>query len=92
MGIIADVVLFGFAKAFDVVSHHLLLDKLRLLGICNPLIDWIADFLIGRVMRVLVSGIHSNFMDVRSSVPQGRRSFFFLLIIYLLMLFLKKSG
>ena len=32
---IADEVLFDFAKAFDVVSHHLLLDKLRLLGICG---------------------------------------------------------
>ena len=60
------VVLFNFAKDFDIVSHHLLLDKLRLLCICSPLIDWIADFLIGRVMRVSVSGIRSSFMDVRN--------------------------
>ena len=39
VGFIFDVVLFEFAKAFDVVSHHLLLDKLRLLGICSQLID-----------------------------------------------------
>ena len=32
------VVLFNFAKDFD-VSHHLLLDKLKSLGICSPLID-----------------------------------------------------
>ena len=30
--LIVDVVLFYFAKAFDVVSHYLLLDKLRLLS------------------------------------------------------------
>ena len=53
VGSIVDVVLllFDFAKAFDVVSHHLL-DKLRLLGVCNPLTDWISDFVISRFMRV----------------------------------------
>ena len=53
---------------FDVVSHHLFLDKLRLLGICSPLIEWIADFLIGRVRRV--SDIRS-FKDVRTRLQQG---------------------
>ena len=62
---IVEIVLFDFAKAFDVISYHLLLGKSRLFGIWNPLIDWIEDFLIGRVMRV--SGI-SDFMDVRSGV------------------------
>ena len=44
------------------------LDKLGLSGICSPLIDWVADLLIGLFMRF--SGIRSNFMDVRSRVPQ----------------------
>ena len=71
VGFIVDVVLFDFSRAFDVVSHHLLLDKLKLFGICSPLIDRIVDFLIGRVMRVSISGIRSNLMDVRNDVPQG---------------------
>ena len=41
--------LFGYAKAFDVVLHYLLLDKLRLLAICIPLTNWIADLPIGCV-------------------------------------------
>ena len=57
VGLIVDVVLFHFAIAFNVVSHHWLLNKLRLFGICSPFIDWIADFLIGRVMRVSVPAI-----------------------------------
>ena len=57
MGFNVDIVLFGFAKAFDAVSDHLLLDKLRLLGICSARIDWIANFIIVRVIKVLVSGI-----------------------------------
>ena len=64
---IVDVVLFYFAKVSYVVSYYLLLDKLRrLLGICSPLIDWTANFLIGILigMRALVSGI-------RNGVPQG---------------------
>ena len=51
MGFIIDVVLFDFAKAVDVASYPLLLYQLRLLGSCNSLIDWIANFLIGCVMR-----------------------------------------
>ena len=69
VGFIVDVVLFAFVKSFDVVSHHLLLYKLRLLNNCSPLIDWIANFLNSRAMKV--SGIHSSFMDVRSGVLQG---------------------
>ena len=71
VGFSVAAVLFDFAKVFDVVSHHLLLGKLRLLGFCNPLIDRIADFLIVCVMRVSVSSICSSLMDVRSGVPQG---------------------
>ena len=68
---IVDEFLFDFANTYDVVSHHLLFDKLRLLGICSPLIDWIADFLVGRVVRASVSDIRSSFLNVRSGVPQG---------------------
>ena len=76
---------------------HILLcdrtDKLRSLGICSPPIDWITDFLFGRVMTV--SNIRSSFMDVRSGVQRGacffRCYFFFLLTIYLPLLFLNVS-
>ena len=69
MGFIVDVVLFDFANALDVVSHHFLKYKLRLLGIYSPLIDWIANFLVCRVMRVSV--IRSSLMVVGSGDPQG---------------------
>ena len=65
-----DVDLFAFSKVIDVISHHMLSAKLRLLGICSPLTDWIADFLTCRVMRVSVSGICISLMDVRSNVSQ----------------------
>lgn len=70
-GYIVDVVLFDFSKAFDIVSHPILIDKLKLLGIKGPLLSWIADFLQGRTMHVTISGCTSAPKEVLSGVPQG---------------------
>lgn len=66
-----DLILFDFAKAFDVVSHPILLSKLSCLGIDTRLIYWIEDFLSGRTMSVSVKGAYSSPRPVRSGVPQG---------------------
>ena len=70
-GFSADVVLFDFSKAFDVVSHGVLMDKLSLLGVSGRLLKWIGGFLIGRRMCVSVSGARSSARPVMSGVPQG---------------------
>ena len=44
-GYVVDVVLFDFSKAFDVVSHRVLMNKLNLLGVSGRLLEWIGDFL-----------------------------------------------
>ena len=49
-----DVVFFDYRKAFDVVHHQLLLTKLELIGVCQPLLGWIGDFLANRSMNVVV--------------------------------------
>ena len=67
----ADVVLFDFSKAFDKVSHSVLLRKLRLLGVTGSLLDWIGSFLVGRSMSVSVLGMFSTSRPVLSGVPQG---------------------
>ena len=66
-----DVLYFDFRKAFDVVNHKLLLTKLSLIGIGNPLLGWIRDFLTGREMNVVVHGSSSYTVPVTSGVPQG---------------------
>ena len=66
-----DLILFDFSKAFDVVSHHILLVKLNQLGIDRNLIAWIEAFLVGRSMTVAVGDSHSDLRPVRSGVPQG---------------------
>ena len=65
------MVLFDFSKAFDVVCHTVLIDKLRLLGVGGSLLCWISDFLFGRTMNVSVSGVCSSPRSVLSEVPQG---------------------
>ena len=70
-GSVVDLVLFDFSKAFDVVSHPVLLTKLHLLGIDLQLISWIEHFLINCSMSVSVKGTLSTPRAVGSGVPQG---------------------
>ena len=66
-----DLVLFDYSKAFDVVCHKILIDKLQLLGIDGQLLSWISSFLTDRVMQVCVQGHYSSTKNVNSGVPQG---------------------
>ena len=52
LGSDVDVLYFDYHKAFDVVNQALLVTKLSLIGIGNPLLGWIKDFLTGREMKV----------------------------------------
>ena len=66
-----DVILLDFSKAFDKVSHRLLLPKLQYYGITGQLLGWISSFLSGHTQRVVCSGQSSESVDVASGVPQG---------------------
>ena len=70
-GLVVDVAMLDFSKAFDVVSHHILLLKLRALGVSGELLQWIGAFLESRTMCVGVNRINSQPRDVLSGVPQG---------------------
>ena len=66
-----DCIFLDFSKAFDKVSHHLLLLKLRYYGINGPLIKWITSFLTNRTQQVICDGSISKLANVTSGVPQG---------------------
>ena len=70
-GVAIDVVLFDFAKAFDVVVHELMIAKLKNLGIQGNFLKWLTCFLTNRSMRVCVKGHISKSKPVLSGVPQG---------------------
>ena len=66
-----DVILLDFSKAFDKVSHQLLLSKLQYYGIAGQLLGWISSFLSGHTQRVVCGGQSSDPVNVASGVPQG---------------------
>ncbi|KAK2184427.1 hypothetical protein NP493_266g01005 [Ridgeia piscesae] len=48
------VVMLDFSKAFDVINHHLLLDKLQSYGLPAHILRWMATFLLDRAQRVKI--------------------------------------
>ena len=63
---------FDFSKAFDCVSHDLILSKLKQkYGINGRLLKFILNYLKNRKQRVVIDGVCSELGDVLSGVPQG---------------------
>lgn len=67
----ADIVYLDFRKAFDVVDHHILLRKMKSLGINGKIGKWVHQFLTNRSQYVTVTGAKSKTEPVISGVPQG---------------------
>ena len=67
-----DVIYFDFSKAFDTVSHDIILNKLKTqYNIDGALLKFFANYLQGRRQRVVLENTESECVDVLSGVPQG---------------------
>ena len=63
-------IFFDFAKAFDLVDHETLLEKLTK-RLPKWLISWIAEYLSDRRQRVVVNGYETNWKEVVAGVIQS---------------------
>ena len=86
-----DVIYFDFAKAFDTVSHDLILKKLKTqYNIDGTLLKFFTEYLRSRKQRVILDNVISESVDVLSGVPQGSilgpLLFVLLLMIYMQIL------
>ena len=65
---------FDLRKAFDLVDHYLLFQKLKTYDLPQWTIDWIKDFLTCRKQRVkLNQDCYSEWEPVTAGVPQGTK-------------------
>ncbi|KAJ7403522.1 hypothetical protein WISP_150474 [Willisornis vidua] len=66
-----DVVYLDLSKAFDTVSHSIVLEKLAACGLDRDSLCWVKSWLDGWAQRVLVNRAVSSWQQVTSGVPQG---------------------
>ena len=66
-----DVIYTDFAKAFDSVPHQRLLKKLKNNGIIGKTLGWIQAFLSDREQCVKIEQEYSDWIRVKSGIPQG---------------------
>lgn len=59
------------SKAFDSVSHKIILSKLYSLGFRGPFFALLENFLLDRTQLVSIYKIHSAKMSLRVGVPPG---------------------
>ena len=63
---------FDFSKAFDSVSHRILVSKLRDVDINPYILNWLISFISNRKQRVVVVNIITENIDITRGYPRGR--------------------
>jgi len=66
-----DAIIVDFSKAFYLVPHGRLLNKIANSGVDSKVVVWIREFLLGRTQRIRVGGQLSAEVRVTSGVLQG---------------------
>ena len=70
-GSIVGAVFIDLSKAFDTISHHILLTKLQAYGVLGKELMWITDYLFCRQQYVQLGVDKSSNQPLLCGVPQG---------------------
>ena len=68
---LVGAVFVDLSKAFDTISHAILLEKLAIYGIKDGELEWFKDYLFSRKAVVAFNSCLSNQQDLLTGVPQG---------------------
>ena len=71
MGLATGILLTDLTKAFDCISHELLIAKLNAYGFSKNPLDLVYDYLSGRKQRTKVIESFSTWLEIMFGVPQG---------------------
>ena len=70
-GNVIGVSFLDFRKAFDLVNHNILIDKLKYYNFNNSAIEWISSYLSNRHQSVHIGNARSSRRTITCGVPQG---------------------
>ncbi len=66
-----SVILLDLRKAFDLIDHDILIQKLRLYKCSDITIDWFTSYIKGRSQCTIYKGKLSDTLPIKTGVPQG---------------------
>ncbi len=66
-----DTLYTDFSKAFDKISHEILMNKLSSFGVNGACLEWFRTYLIDRNQCVVIGSTKSHVITPTSGIPQG---------------------
>ena len=69
-GEVVGVILIDFCKAFDMVNHNILYQKVKSCGLKGTLLEWLKSYLTNRSQYVELNGKKSRVTIIEYGVPQ----------------------
>ncbi len=82
-GMVSGVLFLDLKKAFDLVNHKILLNKMRSAGLSTKCVKWFDSYLKNRCQATKVNNEMSSVGRVRYGIPQGSILGLLLFVIYI---------